>query len=251
MSLSFTFNGIDMSAYGLTVMTHDASNLAQENESQLIQDLSWPFRPKKPPKPITLQVSVKAADRATLKSYLDSIKQVITTEIPCNLILDSLDNRYWLAKMESVSKGFHGPKLWQGTIIFKADDPVAYATSETSSDFSIDADPKTVNEAVAGTGYVSPVYTLTAGEDLTDATIIVANLTTDETLTWEGSLSNGEELAIDVAHWIVKVEGVASMSGLDSTSKFPRLAPGETNQIRITGFSTTGSLNITYRERYL
>jgi len=107
----------------------------------------------------------------------------------------------------------------------------------------------TVVETTGSTASIEPVYTLTAGENLVAVTIKLANVTTDEELQWTGSLANGEVLEIDVPNWIVNKEGAASMATV--TGQFPRLAPGAANTLTVTGFSTTGTLNITYRNRFL
>jgi len=248
---SLNFNAIDLSAYGLIVTHSNIPDSKQQYESQLIQDISYGFKPKKPPKIIRLEVTVLAADRATLDSYLDSIKSVIVTEVAKVFKLDTITDRYWNAKQTDFEGKYRAAGMWEGIVVFQADDPMAYDNTETSSDHNIDADPKTILETPGGTGYINPVYTLTAGENLTDVTIKVENLTTDEEIQWTGSLAITEELEIDVANWVVKKEGTASMSGVVSGSKFPRLAPGIANSIKVTAFSTTGSLNIKYRNRYL
>lgn len=243
------FNAINLANYGLVVTHSNIPDSRQQYESQLIQDISYGFKPKKPPKIIRLEVSVIATSRAILDGYLDSIKSAITTEEAKVFKLDTVTDRYWTAKQTDFEGKYRAAGLWEGTIIFQADDPMAYDNTETSSDHNIDADPKTVTETPGGTGYINPVYTLTAGEDLTDVTIKLENLTTEEEIQWTGSLANTEELEIDVATWIVKKEGTADMSSV--TGKFPRLAPNMLNSIKVTAFSTTGSLNITYRERFL
>lgn len=249
MANSLSFNSGDLSTYGLKVLNFDIPSFSQQNESQLIQDISYGFTPKRPAKIITVEVGITGADRSTLDGYLDSIKRILATETAQELAIDAVSGRYWLARLENILGLYNGPDYWGGSITFRCNDPMAYDNSETSSDHNIDADPDTVVEAVGGTGIVLPVYTLAAGEDLTDVTIKVENLTTDEELQWTGSLSNGEELEIDVAQWIVNKEGSASMATV--TGQFPRLAPNINNSIKVTGFSTTGTLNITYRKRYL
>jgi len=248
---SFSFNGTDLSAYGLKLLNVNLPDFSQESHRQLIQDISYSFKPKRPPKVIQIDVVITGADRSTLEGYLDSIKSVIRTDAAYKLEIDFITDRYWNAKLDSITGAYNGPTFWGGMITFIADDSMAYDATETSSDHNIDADPDTIQETPGGTGYINPVYTLTAGEALNDVTIKVENLSTEEELQWIGSLGNGEELEIDVATWIVKKKGVASMSGLASTSKFPRLAPNQANSIKVTGFSTTGTLNIKYRDRYL
>lgn len=250
MANSLNFDANDLSAYGLVVTHSNIGDFKQQYDSQLIQDISYGFKPKKPPKIIRLEVAILAAVRATLDGYLDSIRSAIVTEDASVLKLDAITDRYWNAKLTTFEGGYKAAGTWEGVMEFQADDPMAYDNTETSSDHALDVtDPKTVIETPGGTGYINPVYTLAAGEDLTDVTIKVENLTTDEELQWTGSLANGEELEIDVATWIVKKEGTADMSSV--TGQFPRLAPGIANSIKVTAFSTTGSLNITYRDRFL
>ena len=249
MANSLSFNSVDLSAYGLKVLNSNVPDFFQLNESQQIQYISYSFTPKKPPKIIVVDVAITGADRATLDGYLDSIKLTMVKNVVKKLTIDAITDRYWNAKLESLAGTYNGPTYWGGKIIFKADDPMAYDNSEVSSDHNIDADPKTIIEIPVGTGYINPVYTLAAGEDLTDVTIKVENLSTDEELQWTGSLANTEELEIDVATWVVKKEGVANMATV--SGQFPRLAPNLANSIKVTAFSTTGTLNITYRNSYI
>lgn len=167
------------------------------------------------------------------------------------LILDLPSDRYYMAKVaRKIEYEFIGSKLALSTIVFICPDPLGYSTTLTESNHPLTGtDPKTVNESVGGTGYIEPVYTLTAGEVLTDVTIKVENIEGDEELQWIGSVGNGKKLEIDVANWMVKNDGVASMATV--TGRFPRLKPNATNSIKVTGFSNTGSLNIKYRDTYL
>jgi hypothetical protein len=201
------------------------------------------------PKTLTLPVIVKASSSTQLKSYLDSIRRICGQLEEKKLIIDILSDRYWMARYEGITGQFVGQVAFDGELVFIADDPLAYAISRTSSDFNIDADPDTIEETVGGTAFAKPLFTFTAGEDLTDITLLIENIDTGEELQWEGSLSTGEELTIDVPLWIVKVEGTADMANV--SGQFPRLIPGETNHIKVTGFGSLGTLNITYRDTYL
>lgn len=251
MANSFNFNSTDLSAYGLKVLNFDIPNFAQQSESQLIQDISYGFQPKRPAKVIVIDVAITGADRSTLDGYLDSIKRILVSETAKALKIDAITDRYWNAKLEALSGYYNGATYWGGTVTLRADDPMAYDNSETSSDHSINADPKTVVEAVGGTGTVLPVYTLTAKENLGAVTIKLENLSLDEELQWDGSLTTDDELEIDVANWTVKKNGTEDMA--DVSGKFPRLAANLNNSIKVTGLysSVAGELNITYRKRYL
>lgn len=250
MANSFNFDGTDLSTYGLKVKNCNIPDFAQESARQLIQDISYSFQPKRPPKVITIEAIVQGASRSTLDGYLDNIKVITVSESACKLKLDSITDRYWMAKLVSFTGSYLTAGIYEGILTFQADDPMAYDNTETSSDHSINADPKTVTEAVGGTGTVNPVYTLTAKENLGAVTIKLENLSLNEELQWDGSLTTDDELEIDVANWTVKKNGTDDMS--DVSGKFPRLAANLTNSIKVTALysSVAGELNIKYRKRY-
>jgi len=249
MAYSMSFNGVDLSTYGLVVVSAEINRASQEPVYVRLPDKAYPFTTQRGPRVITIDFRVVAATRAILDSYLDSIKQTITTDTPGDLIRDTLNGRYWEAILDDFDGGYYAPGMFRGMMTFLCPDARAHAVTQTSSDFNIDADPDTVVETTGGTAYIEPVYTLTAGENLVAVTIKVENTDTSEELQWTGSLANGEELEIDVPNWIVNKEGIADMATV--TGEFPRLKPGQNNSIKVTAFSTTGTLNITYRDRYL
>jgi len=247
------FNSIDLGNYGLVGKLSSPSSFMPPVEINQVEiaNKAYDFTAYLKPRVITLEVIITGTSKANLLSNLDNISKVLSPVLGVKkLILDWPDNRYYNAK---VSRGIEyeiiGDKLAQGDIIFICPDPLAYDNDTTSSDFNIDVDPKTVTEATGGTGYIKPTYTLTAGEALNDITIKVECIATGEELQWTGSLANGEELEINVATWLVRKESVASMATV--TGQFPRLLPGVGNRITITGFGTTGALNINYRNRFL
>ena len=239
-----------MSDYGLRVNRHTIINYYKELSTIQLTDRAYKVGAVRPFKSIELEATIIGTSVADLYSKLDSIKEYLDTGTEEQLILDSLMTRYWNAELESIDGEKVSTKKWQGTLSFICYDPLAYSTIETSSNFNINANPKTITETVGGTGMVNPIYTLTAGETLTTITIKLKNINTNEELQWVGSLATDDELKIDVEHWEVEKNGVNAMSGLVLSSQFPRLMPGN-NSITVTGFSTTGAMNITYRDTYL
>lgn len=252
MSNSLTFDNTDLSAYGLSVLTSGPS-LGIVFEADVIQlpDLALAAQSTKMPKPIALDVVVQGSSRAVLLGYLDSIRKVIVEREAKALILDTQPDRYWLARFVEMDGYFMSPLAYAGTISFAADDPAAYGIDpeEDTGLLAITPDPDTEAIVVGGTAYVNPVYTLTAGELLTDVTIKLENVTTVEELQWTGTMANGKALVIDVATWLVTYDGAASMATV--TGKFPRLQPGVSNNIKVTNFSDSGTLRVVYRNRYL
>lgn len=251
MARSINFNVNDMSTHKLIVTSPGINLLRQLVGRVQLQDRGYAFVPMREPRRITVGCAVTGTSLANLDVNLDAIKKILTELVPKKLIFDSLPLRYFNAILESFEGEYTLATLFQGRLVFICPDPLGYKTTEDNHNHNIDANPKTVNEPVAGTGYVAPVYTLTAKNTLTDATIKVENLTTDEELQWIGSLAIDGTLVIDVAKWLVSKGVTADMATV--TGKFPRLKPGVTNQIKVTGLyvSVTGTLNITYRDTYL
>jgi len=203
------------------------------------------------PRQITVDCFVTAADRATLESYLDSLSLLLLpVDDEKKLQLDFPTGRYWYGKLA-------GPVFWeavspesaQGTLTFMCSDPRGYDDDETSSDFDVLTDPDNFNETPGGTCYIEPVWTLTAGETLSDVTVKLENVTTDEELQWTGTLTDGQELVVNTSTMVVTKEGSEDMDTV--SGKFPRLAAGVVNSINVTAFGTKGTLNITYRDTYL
>ena len=248
MANSFSFNAVDMTDYGL-VVTSAGSPFTQSAPSIQLRDRSYAFDSFRPPRIIVVGVQVKAATHTALRTALDSIKEKLNWRVDKQLIFDNLSTRYWMARFNTMQGMFEGPLSWSGSIEFTCVDPAAYSTSAVSNTYNVDADPDTNVETPGGNDYIYPIYTLTAGEVLAAITLLVENVTTDEELTWEGSVGNGKLLVINTATWLVTNDGTADMD--DVSGKFPRLQPGVANSIKVTDFSTTGTLNIAYRNRFL
>jgi predicted phage tail component-like protein len=244
---SFTFNTVDLADYDLSVISSNFFEFSQSLPYTQLQDYALIGGYKRNALGLRMNVVIQGTNAADVISNLDNVKKTLVSEEEKELILDSISTRYWNARLESLDGDFVANTAWQGTITFLCPDPLAYSTTETSSDFNIDADPDTIVETVGGTAIAKPVWTLTAGETLTDVTIKLENVTTDEELQWTGSLVDEDELEIDSQYWTVKKNGTVDMN---ITGEFPRLIAGS-NSIKVTAFSTTGTLNITYRDAYL
>lgn len=249
MANSLSFNGVDLSAYGL-VVTNKNLPIKKISDYAQLMDRSYSFDSKPPPKPISLNVSVRATSKAILEGYLDSIGLVLNEISDQQLILDSLSDRYFNARVENFEGAFEGPMLWRGIADFICYDPFGYDIVETSSDHTIDADPKTITETPGGTAVINPVWTWTPQD--TYAGITIHNTTTDEEITWTGAINAAQVLEIDTVLWIVKLDGVESMT---ISGRFPRLLPNIANSIEISDAwgagDPAGNLNIKYRDRYV
>ncbi len=249
MAYSINFDGNDLSDYSL-VLTSPGSNLFSQKVGRVqLQDRGYAFRPAREPRTIISNFVVTGTTRANLDSNLDNIKRLLTKLVVKQLKFDVLSGRYFNAILETFEGKYLSDILFRGVLEFICPDPVAYSTTETSSTFNIDADPKTVSEVRTGSAFLLPVWLLTAGETLSGVTVKLDNLTTIEEIQWTGSLLATEELIIDSERWLVTKEGNADMGSV--TGKFPRLEPQISNQIKVTAFGTAGTLNITYKEAFL
>ena len=242
---SLTFNGIDLSTYGLVVTNQNLDIFKQVPDAVQLINKAYEFGNTRIPKSADIKIVVIGTTHDDVKNKLDSIKSVLNERDSKHLILGTQTDRYYIARFVSLDGAFISPLAFAGTLSFMCYDPLAYSINETSSNFSIDADPKTITETAGGTAYIEPVFTLVADTDLT-GTIKVENLETSEELQWTGMLATGEDLEIDVESWIVKKAGIPDMATV--SGQFPRLLQGS-NRIKVTAFS--GSLNIKYRNRYV
>lgn len=249
MAYSLSFDGNDLSSYNLVVTSPDVNRFNRDVPVIELPDRGYGFRPERHSRQLYVRFDVHGASRPNLDSNLDAIRQIVTVLTAKRLIFDTMSSRYFNAILTDFGGRYLSALLFRGIMGFTCPDPLAYSIDKTSSDFSIDADPKTIEEIVSGTGYIAPVWTLVAGENVGPVTIKLENLTTVEELQWTGSLADGEELEIDVARWLVSKEGVADMATV--TGKFPQLEGGTTNVVKITGLESTGDLNVEYRIAYL
>lgn len=250
MANSFSFNATDLADYNLIVTSARANALEQLVPFIQLKDKSYSSGIKRKPKLITFDIITTGTSRANLDSNLDDIKKIITTEIDQQLILDILSDRYIMARLLTFGGRYNAATKFEGLMEFICVDPLGYSTSLTEQNHDINASPKTVTETITGTGFVDPVYVLTAKENLGAITIKLENLTTDEELQWTGSLTTNDELTVNLPLWKVLKNGSASMSTV--TGQFPRLKPGA-NSIKVTALysSVAGDLDITYRNTYL
>lgn len=245
MANSFTYRGYDFSTYGLIVKDRDIP-MTHEVDSLQLHYKSFATDSKIPPKRISLSVAVIAADITTLKTNLDTIKRLLNTQVDENLILDSLSDRYWLARFIGLTGKFKGV-MFEGNVDFLCLDPYAYGNSAISHDYTDNENPETITETPGGTALIEPVFTLTSSVVDAAATIRVRNNTLGMEITWgPGAIGIGGILSVDCSLWYVTLNGTASMATV--VGQFPVLSPSEANSLKVYGF--TGNVNIAYRARY-
>lgn len=245
MADSFSFNTVDLSTYGLKLRSYETP-FTQETPSAQMLDKAVGLQSLRRPIPFSLDIVVSAADKATLLSYLDSIKSTLNEREDCKLTLDSFTDRYWMVRFINMRGEIRTARAWEGTIDFVANDPAAYDNTQTSSDYTVDEDPETCVETVGGTEKVRPLYTLTCDSTLSDTTVIITNTATGEAIEWTGDLVDTDVLEINAEEFTVKLNDVDDMTEVDG--QFPQLLTGS-NTLTVEGFS--GSFNIKYRKRYV
>ena len=245
MANSLTFNGTDLTAYGLIVKTRDMP-VEFSTDSVLVEDISYAGNSKVPPKNISLNVAITGASITNLKSNLDSIKSVLNVQIDAQLILDTLSDRYWMARFKRLSGTYKGI-MFDGVLDFTCFDPFAYAVAPSS-------DATAIVNAVAdnaiiftgGNALIRPVYTILSDAIRVGTNVILHSDNTDEEIEWTGNLANGTVLVFDTALWVVKKNTIEDMATVDG--QFPTLVQDTTNLILTAGF--TGTLTVTWRNRY-
>lgn len=245
MSNSLSFNGTDLSAYGLYVLSRDIPIYQMADEIQL-QDRTYADRSRVVAKSISLSIEIVGTDAETLKANVDTVKRILNTQMDAILILDVESDRYWLVRLERLT-GSYTYRIFKGNLSFSCYDPYAYDVEETDSPHVIDESPETVVEETSGTARIEPVYTLIADDDLPATTVSILNTETNMTLEWTGDIEDDDVLVIDCQKWLVTLNGVPSMGTVDG--QFPYLLPGQENELQVSGFS--GTLGIKYRNRYV
>lgn len=253
---SFSFNGINLGDYGVTLLSSDIDSMSHKFDTFQLEDKGISGYSVFQPLPFSFEVLIEPIRMLIfpplyfqdVRWTLTFIREILNQRENCQLIFDNIPERFWLARFQQLSGKLIAPTVFKGTIDFVCPNPRSFAVDETISAHSIDTNPKIMYETVGGSAYTEPVYLLAAGENIPSAVVTLFNATTNESIQWSGSLAIGDELEIDVAHWVVKKNDIESMATVDG--KFPRLVPG-INTLQVSGFGITGTLQITYRNAYV
>lgn len=255
MSVAYcTFDGVDPGANG-AILEHRHLYWLPEMHNRATPVDSRPgshdFGTMYGERRIDLDFWVSATTRAALETQLGNLAKLFdpTNEVAGDrgfkrLVFDSLSDRYYLAKLGSSPMVAISSQTATMTLQMRCADPMAQAVSQTSTTLS----GANVTYTDAGTTRNQPAIEVTLGATYT-GNIVVTNATTGESLTWTGSVVNGDVLKIDSALYRVYKNNTLAMTGLVNGSKFPSSIPGS-NNITATGGSPT-QIKITYRSRYL
>ena len=194
------------------------------------------------------------ANTAAFYTAIDSLNAILDITLgPKQLIFDYNSSRYLNAIAAS---NFDAKKLSltaaKAQITFQCVDPFWYAVAETTDTIDVVSSPQTLSLTPSGNADSEPVFTILPGVLPAESDITIYNITSNTKLTWAtpGETTVNDEIIIDCASWLVKLNGVVSMATLDHGSVFPVLIPGVLNYIRITGLSDA-ELTYAYSARWL
>lgn len=215
---------------------------------------------KYPPRLITLPCFVQGSSWADTRGKLDAINYLLDKSQLRSIVLDDIPDRFWMVRRS----GAPAVNVYQTgasfALEFVAPDPRAYALSEVSRTVSLAAGSNSITQpaigTVGGTAEADVVYILKpTGAGATNP--MIENTTRDEALTWTGTLGANEWLRITAGSRVRLVEkstdsGASWTDSMAAVSgRFPRLSPQVANALTVSGLSGTGTIEITYRERYL
>jgi hypothetical protein len=206
---------------------------------------------------IDLPLVIEGSSRSDLHTKLDAVVGVLHTDEAKALAPDYMGGRYWLAQLANLGGiEYFGMTACRTTATFIVADARLYAASETSQTLTVATDPDSFSVPasgnVAGTAVADPEWELTLSAGA--SSIEIENTTRGESVTYGASLTSGDKLKVVSEPTSMRVyvdtgSGYAESMG-DVSGVPPRLSPGVSNSVTVTGLSS-GSLDVTYRARYL
>ncbi len=245
--VSITFNGTDLSTFGLELQQITAP-FTQEAKFAQLQDKAYLFEAVRPGKVIQLSCIIYADNLTDLLTKIDNINKVIAIKEPKPLILGHQTDRYWLAQFQQMTGPFTGIGAYEIELVFFAADPLAYAVDETIYITTLNTDPwiRTLN--VRGTAPAAPIYTLTVGSAPYGSKIQFSNQKTSQTLILNQAPSAGDKYVIDTVRWLVLKNGVPAMKVVEG--QFPFAKPGS-NTLSLSGAGAGATLKVQYHARFV
>ena len=274
MPNSFSYDGTDMSNYGLTLLPYD--------EPWMPKPLLSKSRPPQGAAEfhgvnflegiITLECLVKGSSTSDLHTKRDAIVLKLNPKLGNKRIdLHEITDRFWYGRLiSSIRAPQKGDRNTRFGLTFETVN-AAHSTTLDDDTFAIVSDPDTFDVdsggAIGGTEYAHPTWYVrnTTGSMVT-GNIVLANTTTGETLTWSGIFEDDRWLRIgreDAAGRFLYTLGKSDSTGADPTAEtysnvmsgyvsgdWPRLKPDVQNAMSITGLSA-GTVRWLYRDRFI
>ncbi len=253
MGHSFSINGQDMSAYGVTVPNHPAP-FAPATDLDLIRmpntDRSIASEPFAAPRRIAFDAIVSANTFALLRTALDNIAAHLDIRDLADLALDSWPDRYWRVWRQASTDATITGCNARLPLEFIAPEAAAYSTTASTATATFPA-AESLPVTVGGTARAWPEIVFTAAGAA--GNVIIEHSDLDIRMSWTGSLATGNRLKFDTHTWeVFWTAGIdddweLSMSGF--VGEFPHLFPGVNNLRLLT--PSAGTLTASWRARYL
>ncbi len=211
------------------------------------RDGSWVNSSTRPrPVPFNIIGTLLAATAAAARTSIDSLMAALGAG---RQQLQVWDDRYMNVSVRdyrieysrAVNKG--GLRMADFTIDLLGDEGVWLSDTLDTDSGTTDSTPSITNSGNAPT---PPIITVTApGGGLTQ--VIAQNTTTSKSLTWDGSLSSGDELVINMDTIVITEAGIEDYSGFSGL--FWRLEAG-VNALDLASTPTGASIDVTKRDRW-
>ena len=264
MGYSITYNAVALSDYNLTVSPSSVPYFpAVATSVMTIPDKTGAyFRSlQETPRTITLNCSVSGTSEQNLKDNLHNIFATLNVDEPKKLEFDdykvtetaydsstSVVYPYWYAVLVSQTPVTFLNKFWaQFTLNFYSPKVYAYGGDQVQTE-TLASGVNNFNCIVGGTADCYPNFYITCTDAGGGTTVDILNVTTDKTISWDGTLANTETLDFFLDElWKVEKEGTADMADVAGT--FWNFNGGATNAIKITT-DFTASVNVQWTNKY-
>ncbi|MCC6490668.1 MAG: phage tail family protein [Candidatus Hydrogenedentes bacterium] len=249
--------------YGITLNMDEADLLASIDAN--VQDVPYGFGGVSwghhyPGRVIPVKCWMLGESWTEVRAKLDRLNLLLTRNGLMSLRFDDVDDRFWMVRAQRPGRVTPARNGAVFELSFVAPDPRAYSTTETVQTINLtagvtnatvpasgvvggsaEADPVWVLKPT-GAGAAAPSVENTSRSELAGVnTTIVSTRWVRFDATRRGILEYSDDSGVTWASF---------MSVLSPASIFPRLSPGVSNAIEITGLTGTGTLVVTYRERY-
>ena len=254
MANSLTFNGYDLSDYGLYVNRSNKAILPSKKSSSI--DIPYRHGVISPAsvysaRTLSFDCIIRATSHTQAKSYINSIAGILNETEDCTIVDQGTDTtKFFNGRLSnSFDVSETGPSVFKTQLNFICSDPFAYSTSSTTVNHNITSTDTTKSFSVLGDTKTYATITLTADATITN-NISISNTDNDNEIIICGQDLVSDDILIfycDPDDYRITFNGnitVASQSGY-----FPTLAGGDTNYIRYRNFS--GSSSILYTARFL
>lgn len=272
MSISMTWNGEDLSVYGLKITAKSIPVMPQsvnKTHAAIFGD-SLRTSVNHTNRSISVTCAVVGASYTDLQDKMDAVLLRLNGLLgDKTMILDDEPDRRYIVRVQGISTPQFDGHWGKGFVVNMMAMAHKQATSEVNASIAIETSPDSlVTAVISGTASRIPVEIYLrneTGASLTAAAITVSNDTTSETITWTGTLEDDRWLrfgSLDSLGRFTSSIEKSNSTGADpeaetytsvesgyTSGDWPRLKGGEVNTFTITGIST-GTLETTYRARF-